>query len=203
MITPQEILESLAATANSWKAVAVFWHVVGLVLLASILAGPFQPRQRLAPLLTVPLLSVSVFAWAGDNFFNGAMFLIAGIALLLVGISLKPAKCHRADPAMHVVGAALILFALVYPHFVNVSSTWQYLLYAPVGLLPCPTLSLVIGASIMLNGFESRAWSFTLAGFGLFYGMLGALWLGVHLDWVLVAGSLALFVKALRGGEPA
>ncbi|MBL0220925.1 MAG: hypothetical protein IPQ07_44525 [Myxococcales bacterium] len=41
---------------------------------------------------------------------------------------------------------------------------------------------------------SARAWSYTLAGFGLFYGVFGVARLGVVLDLPLIAGAVTLAV---------
>jgi len=64
-------------------------------------------------------------------------------------------------------------------------------------LIPCPTLSFTIGFAMLANGFSSRVWSIVLVIIGVFYGLFGALRLGVHLDFVLLAGTLLLLIQVL------
>jgi len=71
-----------------------------------------------------------------------------------------------------------------------------------VGLIPCPTLSLLIGFLLLYNGFGSQAVTLTFVIAGLFYGIFGVLKLGVYLDIFLVFGSITLVIKyilALKG----
>ncbi len=77
-------------------------------------------------------------------------------------------------------------------HFLNTTSFLPYLYAAPVGLVPCPTLSITIGAALILGGLESRGWSLVLAGMGIFYAVFGALRLGVTIDFTLLVGALIL-----------
>jgi hypothetical protein len=67
-----------------------------------------------------------------------------------------------------------------------------YLYGAPLGVVPCPTLMAVLGLTLLGGGFRSRAWSLTLVGLGLLYGVVGVAWFGVILDAILVAGAAAL-----------
>jgi len=92
-------------------------------------------------------------------------------------------------------GVIMIAFAWVYPHFVPGSSWLKYLYAAPTGLIPCPTLSLVVGFALLTRGFSSRAWTLTLVIIGLFYGLFGALRLGVRIDFLLLIGTLLLAVQ--------
>jgi hypothetical protein len=89
-----------------------------------------------------------------------------------------------------VSGSLLFVFGWVYPHFLETRSILTYLYAAPTGLIPCPTLSTVIGLSLILGGLGSRAWSLTLGFAGIFYGVFGAAWLGVTIDWFLAVGAL-------------
>ena len=91
----------------------------------------------------------------------------------------------------------MIAFAWIYPHFLEGLSPGTSLWAAPMGVIPCPTLSLVIGFALLFDGFGSRSWSLILAGVGLFYGLFGAARLGVVLDVVLVGGASALLVRTL------
>jgi len=85
----------------------------------------------------------------------------------------------------------MIVFGWVYPHFLDNAGPMAYLYSAPTGLIPCPTLSVVIGFTLVLGGLRSRAWCVALSAVGLFYGAFGAGRLGVNIDWILFVGSLA------------
>lgn len=54
----------------------------------------------------------------------------------------------------------------------------------------------------MLCG-SSRAWEFVLGAAGLFYGVFGAVRLGVAIDWVLAVGAAVLLGTAIGGGRTA
>jgi len=94
-----------------------------------------------------------------------------------------------------VIGILMIIFGLVYPHFVNTDSFLKYLYASPVGLIPCPTLSILIGFLLLYNGFGSQSLILTFVAFGLFYGLFGVLKLAVYLDIFLVFGTITLLVK--------
>ena len=94
-----------------------------------------------------------------------------------------------------IIGVIMIVFGLLYPHFIETDSVLKYLYASPVGLIPCPTLAILIGFLLVFNGFGSQSITLTLIVFGLFYGIFGALRLGVHLDILLIFGTLALLTK--------
>ena len=86
----------------------------------------------------------------------------------------------------------------MHPLFLEAETAADYLYAAPLGLVPCPTLSVVVGASIIFHGMESRSWSIVLASAALFYGIFGSLYLGVTIDWALSAGGVSLLMLMWR-----
>jgi hypothetical protein len=122
--------------------------------------------------------------------------LFAALALAMLGLAarLQRRPVERGGTAMAIAAGFLIAFAWAYPHFLEARSPAVYLVAAPLGLIPCPTLALVIGLTLLAGGFGSRAWSLLLVAAGLFYGVFGVARLGVSLDLVLVAGALCLLV---------
>ena len=100
------------------------------------------------------------------------------------------------DGYRRVLPLGLIGFGLVYPHFLPGEPWFAYLFAAPFGLLPCPTLALVTGVTLLVRGLDLRPWCWLLAAAGFLYGLLGVLRLGVYLDLPLLAGAVALLVRA-------
>jgi hypothetical protein len=192
MPSSASILDGLRAIANAAVAIAVAWHAVVLAACVALGLG-WRPSQRTAgALLAAPVASVSVAAFAYGNAFNGGAF--AALAIAMVGLAARfdPGPVQRAETAPATAGIVLIAFAWLYPHFLEGRSPAVYVAAAPTGLIPCPTLSLIIGFTLLAGGFRSRGWSLLLAAAGLFYGLFGAFRLGVRLDIALVAGALCL-----------
>ena len=194
----QDILTNLRLIANDRIAAAVAWHVAVAVCGLALVFG-WRPSRRLAGvLLSAPVASVGIVAFMHGNPFNGAMF--SAIAAVLAGIASRFGldEAHAGATVDRIAGAGMIAFAWLYPHFLVARPPTTYLYAAPMGLIPCPTLALVIGFTLVSGGLASRAWSFTLAAAGLFYGLFGFFRLRVGLDFFLVAGALALLVSPLR-----
>ena len=68
----------------------------------------------------------------------------------------------------------------------------------PLGLLPCPTLGFLLGVSLLRRNFDSKMWAMLIGPVGLFYGVIGVFVLDVTIDWFLIAGAAALFVREKR-----
>jgi len=202
MPTSDQILSGLGAIANGWRLLAILWHAYFAVLALGLVAGARPSRRVAGILLGLPLLSVGALAWGAGNPFNGSFFTLSGVALLAIAVRLPPLRIELARWRSSVPGALMFAFGWGYPHFLDTPSWVPYLYAAPTGLIPCPTLSIVIGLALIVRGLGARGWSALLAATGLFYGVFGALGLGVTLDWALAAGALVLLLTAFRGSSP-
>jgi hypothetical protein len=186
------ILTGLASIANDWKTLAIVWHflLAGLFL---VLMANWRPSVRLlGGLLTATVFSVSVVAWLSGNPFNGTMFaLIAGALAWAAGrLPARPIRFARRGWA--AAGVTLIVFGSTYPHFLRADSWVTYLYAAPFGVLPCPTLAVMVGMALLIDDLPTAPWSVILVVASAFYGGFGVAWLGVQLDWTLLLGSAML-----------
>lgn len=199
MPSSSEILSHLSFLSQSYIWLAVLWH---LAVFAVLTRKGWRPKQRhAAQILLLPLMSVSVLGWIHGNPFQGLAFLILTFVLGIISFRLgnRPVSLHRKWT--FPVGVAVLLYALVYPHFLQTDSLWLYLIAAPVGVVPCPTLSLILGFSLLFQGFYSRLWSLVAAAAGIFYGLFGILRLGVWLDLGLLLAALSHVLLAAAQTE--
>lgn len=191
MPSPEEILIGLRAIANDWRLLSALWHGYFAVLVLAIVFGVRPSRRVVGVLLALPLLSVSILAWVYTNPFNGASFALTAIVLLAIAGRLSRESVKIAPALLAVPGSLMIGFGWIYPHFLDNATPMEYLYAAPTGVIPCPTLSIVIGFTMILSGLRSPPWCLVLTIVGLFYGVFGASRLGVKIDWVLLLGALA------------
>jgi hypothetical protein len=194
MPTPSEILEGLATIAKNFGYIAILWHIIFAVVIVLLIAGWRPSRRFAATALPVSLLSVSIFAWIHNNFFNGIVFLLFAVLLAIIGLRLPKERVDSAPFWWIGIGILMVIFGWIYPHFLESGSWFKYLYAAPTGLIPCPTLSITIGFALLANGVSSRVWSLLLAVIGLFYGLFGAFRLDVHIDIGLFIGAVVLFI---------
>lgn len=173
MSEPGQILEGLETIANELWLVAAIWHVLAAAALVAVLQGRRPSRRLVAGLLLLPLSSVAVAALTYAKPFNGLMFVVLVLALGGIGLRLPALPPEPAPRWCKLAGIAMTTFGLVYPHFTRTSSPLGHLYATPTGLVPCPTLSLVVGVALLADGLGSRAFALVLAGAGLFYGIFG------------------------------
>jgi len=191
----EEIIDGLQTIVNEYSTFAIIWHAVFYFLLAALITK-WQPSNRLLGVfICLPLFSVAVFAWLSGNPFNGILFSIMAILIVIFGFKASDQPINISQVPFMVLGIIMIIFGLVYPHFISADSFLKYLYASPVGLIPCPTLSIIIGFLLLYNGFGSHSITLTFIIFGLFYGIFGVLKLAVYLDIFLVLGTIALIVK--------
>ncbi|HEX4914579.1 MAG TPA: hypothetical protein VFV51_11495 [Vicinamibacterales bacterium] len=193
------ILTSAATIAREWSSLAIAWHIAAIALVIAIVTRIASVRG-VGVALGAPLFSVAALAWWSGNPFNTIVFAIAGALILQAALQLPIARAHPANGRDLGAGVALSVFALVYPHFLD-GSPWQYLYAAPLGLLPCPTLTFLIGVSLIVPALASRGWISVLAPLGAIYGVIGVFMLGVTIDWVLLAGAALLSAKRTAASD--
>jgi hypothetical protein len=196
MPSSEAILSGLTQIANDWQQLALVWHVWLAALLVALLAG-WRPSNRIAGVLLIaPVLSVSALAWAAGNPFNAAAFAILASALATIANRLTNERVRLGSSFPRVSGALLVAFGWIYPHFLSADSWAAYAYASPLGLVPCPTLSVLVGVTLILDRLGSTPWCATLITAGFVYGAIGVFRLGVVLDYGLLAG-----IGVLRWGR--
>ncbi len=186
------ILLALARMANDGFVVAVVWHVLLGAILFDV-AGGWRPSRREAGfLLSTPLVSVSFASWIEGESFNARVFGV--LAVVLAGVVLLPGGSERVAPGptwSRFPGAVLVAFGWAYPHFLS-GSLLHYAYAAPFGLVPCPTLAVLVGFGLLSDGLHSHAWSWIVGTAAAFYAVFGLVRLGVWIDLPLLLGAGAL-----------
>jgi hypothetical protein len=197
MPTPAEILASLTAIANDGVGFAIAWHVALALGFGAALVG-WRPGVRTVA-FAIALLPASAagFAFAYGNLFNGIVLGATAVAIAMLAPTTWRGRVERARGWPYVAGLAMVVYGWTYPHFL-VADPLAYVVAAPVGLVPCPTLAVAIGVALMIARRGERAWRLVLAGVGTFYALFGVLRLAVVLDLGLLVGAGVLAVLALR-----
>jgi hypothetical protein len=194
MPSPVQIMLDLKEIAKVWQVLAILWHIYVGVLIILLLVG-IRPRKGLMGiLLALPLLSVSFIACAYGNPLDGVLFILAAISLFSVSVMMPKEPVRLAPFWLFIPGLALSVLGWAYPHSLESALSWSYLYATPLGTVPYPTLSILIGVSMMVGCFGSRGWPLVLGITGVFYGLIGILHLGVRVDSILLAGSIGIII---------
>ncbi len=195
--TSSEILQSLERISNDLLLLSVLYHLLIFGFTIALFNGWRPSNKVFGSVLALPLLSVSVISLWYENPFNGLMLLASFTLLVLFLIQTETKKIELSKRWLLVPAIIMLIFGWMYPHFVH-HTVYTYFVAAPIGLIPCPTLSLIIGFSLLFNGLDSKKWSFPLSLIGLFYGILGVFVLDVLIDAFLMGGSLILLFQSLK-----
>ena len=198
MPSPDALLAELGAIANDWRWLAITWHLLFGGLFFTLFAG-WRPQARLLGcVLAAALLSVGAVAWLSGNPFNGTMFAALGASLVWSAMRFRSMSVTFARSRWVGAGGGLILFGWIYPHFVRTESWLTYLYASPFGVLPCPTLAVVIGMTLIFRHLSATSWQAVIMAAGLLYGAVGVFRLGVALDWGLLLASAMLGARLVR-----
>lgn len=199
MPAPDAILNGLTALANDWRGLAIAWHVLVAALFVALVSGWGLSARSAGYLLVAPVLSVGLLAWLSGNPFNGTVFVVLAASLAAAASRFGTGPVRIASPGWIACAAAAIMFGYTYPHFLSTDSWTAYLYASPVGVVPCPTLSVVVGTTLLFQNVRSSTWAAGLIAAGLLYGSIGVLRLGVVLDWGLILATVALAASVAHG----
>lgn len=195
MVKSEDIVNGLQSITNDYQTFAILWHVL-LYLLIAALFFKWEPSNKVfALVLSILPLSVAVFAWLTGNPFNGLVYSLAVITMIFLGLRADNQPVQFSQLPFMIAGILMIAFGLLYPHFISPGGAIRYFYATPAGLIPCPTISIVIGFLLLYNGLNSQPITLTLIILGLFYGIFGVLKLAVYLDLVLLLGTITLLIK--------
>jgi hypothetical protein len=198
MPSTETILAALGRAANDWRGLAIVWHLLLAALVVALVWG-WRPSVRIAAaILATPLASVAATAWLSGNPFNGMVFVALFAGLARAAFHLPGAPLRMASSAWLAGAAAVVGFGSVYPHFIRAESWVDYAVSSPFGVIPCPTLSVVIGMTLAIANLRTRAWTAPLLLGGVLYAALGVFALGVALDVGLFVAA-GLLGTALAG----
>jgi hypothetical protein len=198
MPSADTILAGLSQAANTWRWLAVAWHLLFAALLVAFLAGWRFSTRLIAWVATASVVSVSALSWLSKNPFNALIFSALAVALVAAAMRARATPVVLEAPVRAVPGAVLLALGWTYPHFLSAQSWTEYLYAAPLAVVPCATLSAAIGLTLMIRNLGSAAWMAPLAAAGAFYGVFGVFVLRVFLDATLLAASLALVAVIAR-----
>lgn len=203
--TPEQLLSSLVEISSSCRFLALIWHSYYAILIILFTFGVkkktnhwLASNQSIGILLGLPFISISLISWLYFNPFNGSVFTIISTLIIVFSIRMPKKKVQIAPQWAIIVGTFMVIFGWIYPSsfFINITSFSSYLYEVPLGVIPCPTLSITIGLILIFDNLGSHKMSLIFGLIGIMYGILGSILLKVLIDWVLFIGAVIIFTKS-------
>ena len=181
------ILNYLSMVSNKNIVVNIMMHFVVITSIVSVylLKDMKVKKYVFNGAILALVLSVIVNATIYGNPFHAITFALVAIA---VGLEFIKGKNQISIPKRGintVIAFAFILIGLWYPEFVKVNM-FASLLLAPTGIVPCPTLLIVIGMLNLYYPNVNKLQFGITVFFGMVYGIIGTFILGVYFDLSLI-----------------
>lgn len=131
-------------------------------------------------MVIILLVSVTTIAVLNGNPFHVITFAITTILILIFSIwgykktNVETSVSHNEHIILllKIFSAILLFIGIFYPEFTDVSMP-KFLLYAPVGIVPCPTLLTTLGFMNLNAKNKDRAPLIVLAVMSSIYGIIG------------------------------
>lgn len=191
----QKILEYLGNVSNNSLMHNFTLHLITLGLLL-IYIFSMKAKWRTTAMnciVAVLTLSVTATAFINGNYFHVLTFLILSVISVIELFIRKNEYAQFKLNFTTVISFAFILIGLWYPEFVTVSKL-KCLLFSPVGIVPCPTILVILGITSLKKSKTNSLQQITVLTLGLIYGIIGTFKLRVYLDITLIAGIIFAFI---------
>ncbi len=114
----EEILDGLQKIVNDYSTIAIIWHIIFYALIAALIFKWLPTNRLFGLLICVPILSVAVLAFLSGNPFNGILFSILAVLIIIFGLRASSQPVQTSQIIFMVIGILMIVFGLVYPHFI-------------------------------------------------------------------------------------
>ena len=196
MKSNSDIVLMLEKIANEMRMFAVILHIISFILL---LLGVLIKKLRTQFLVSFLLLvSLSAFL-VGVKYFVLPNILIFGTFFILT-VSVfrkKGLEFHFKTAKLldKIIGILSLIFAFYYLHWVDAPVYLNSLIYSPLGILNCPTMLAFTGLLCFVNKKETKYLEVFVGSITLYFGFLGMLCLGAHIDVVLIISGAFILMR--------
>lgn len=186
-MSPEKILTYLTFVPNQTLWLNALNHLLVISSLLFLIFGKTEKTKRLVVDGIICLLFTSIVAVAvayGNPFHAitmGLLAVFAGIEFWQGKNEFTPLKINTRS----IIALLSICIGFWYPEFVEANSL-ALLLFSPVGIVPCPTLLVVLGLLTLAYPRVNKTQYTITALMGAFYGITGVFQLKVMLDLPII-----------------
>lgn len=198
-MSPEKILTYLTFVPNQTLWLNALNHLLVLTVLLFLVFGKKAKTKRLVVDGAICLLFTSIVAVAAA-YGNPFHVITMGLLAVFAGIEFWQGKneftLHKIN-TRSLIALLSIFIGFWYPEFVKVNPI-ALLLFSPVGIVPCPTLLIVLGLLTLAYPRVNKTQYIITVLMGAFYGSTGVFQLKVILDLpiiIIVAYAFLLLLK--------
>lgn len=196
MKTPAEITNMLTDITDQLKGYSLIVHGLFLATIAGGLAS--RKNRDTVFFLFIAFLSFSATI-VSIKYMIIPNVLIFAIFLILIIDAYRRKELNfdleNVTPVTLFFGAVGLIFGFWYLHWVADPLMLNALLYAPVGLVNCPTMLTIAGFLILTVEPRSTILESVVALVTLYFGFFGVFRLGAYVDVVLIGCGLFLLLR--------
>lgn len=150
--------------------------------------------------ILILFLSVTINAVVYGNPFHAITFgILTVIAVFQLVRGKNPIDMPEKGMKM-IIAITFIIIGLWYPEFMNVNMI-KYLMVSPTGIVPCPTLITTLGMLNLYYPKVNKLQFIVTVCFGVIYGFIGTIKLGVYLDLSLIAIAIYSIYNIMPNGK--
>lgn len=209
------ILIYLEEVSNCNLSINLLNHILPFALIIVFLLELLKKKQGrpinhkivqiLANVTVVELaLSVTINAAVYGSSFHLITFALMSILFVVFCFETKKKrndsgvrKVEVGISAFSVISVLILLLGLWYPEFVHTDMMRSFV-FAPVGIVPCPTLLTILGVMNLFGTLFSRRKKILVVVFAIIYGIVGTFVFGVYLDIALLVAVIFTIYGIVR-----
>ena len=199
-MSSEQILAGLKITVETYSGLRVVHHILLPVVLLFFVFFKEKASRLVSLYILLAFLTVFLISLAPiRNVFYLIVFGFLTILAVFEFLNPKNDYSMKDTPKINVIIALVAGFlGFWYPHFVE--GSFKALYASPYGIIPCPTLLVILSFFLVFYPNSNRFFHWVLILVGLFFGFFGFFILKVRIDLALLALSLYTFYCLLLLG---
>jgi len=207
-MSSEQILAGLQMTVDTYSGLRVVHHLFLIVVFIFFIFFKEKVSRLVSLYILLAFLTIFLTSLAPiRNIFYLIVFGFLTILAILEFLNPKNDYSMKGAPTINIIIALVAGFlGFWYSHFVE--GYFKALYASPYGVIPCPTLLVILSFFLVFYPYTNRFFHWVLAIVGLFFGFFGLFVLKVRIDLALLALSLytlysliLLGAKKPQGGE--
>lgn len=173
------------ANQNLWLNALI--HLIVLAALVFIFLGKNAKTKSLLVdgAVVILTLSVTITGLKYGNPVHALTFAVITVFALFELVQGKNDFTIRKTDFQTVLALLFLFIGFWYPEFVKTSFV-RSLLFSPAGIIPCPTLLIILGLLTLAYPNVNKVQYIITLIMGVFYGFVGVFQLKVYLDIALI-----------------